>query len=446
MTSKARLSWMPGLTVKAAAAIHAPSFEPPTNTSTVSAVRISATLSVSLDAWASLQAALHCWETLGSWVEVETGHWKWTPDAKACPPYHDIPSEHAPGGLIACALMQSLAELIPAPLEGGYGATSTAAFIGDSLTEQYFRTCVGWPSPREFSKRVSAPVHTAGATVSGLVTLRPVSGVGPDSAHHQQRRLPQESRLQRGENSPDAPNEVSATGSRALARIRFPGRPANGICNNSNPMRIDTPLPGCRASASGGSVSAHYRRSDRLYLDGDPRAQCFWTANFVDGPWSSAEAAEADGAQVVLSPATRLVVLNRGAHVENDALTLEGWTAALREARRVAPHALIVAHTTPHRHKNCSAYDRPVASPPHPSPFGVSKVFFRGCRSASTSPASPLRRPRTPSCALSSPATSQACCCSTSRGSLRCGPTRTVADQTACTGATCGRAGSGSRR
>lgn len=138
---------------------------------------------------------------------------------------------------------------------------------------------------------------------------------------------------------------------------------------------MEKPMPSCFAIY--GKVKAVFRRSDRLLIDGDARAQCWWTGNFIDGPWTSGAIAKTNGATPALSDETRLVVLNRGAHVESDARTMDGWAAAIREARRGAPYALIVARTTPHRHVNCPAYDRPVASPPHPSPYAVSEGSCR---------------------------------------------------------------------
>ena len=118
------------------------------------------------------------------------------------------------------------------------------------------------------------------------------------------------------------------------------------MCTTGVPFRMATPLERCMR------VSALYRRSDRLLVDGDPRAECLWTGNFVDAPWTAA-----------LSQRTRLVVLNRGAHYENDSLALEAWATALRAVRRAAPNALVVVRTTPAGHYNCIAHNRPLSTP-----------------------------------------------------------------------------------
>jgi len=107
--------------------------------------------------------------------------------------------------------------------------------------------------------------------------------------------------------------------------------------------------------AAPGGVTALFRRNDRLLLDGDKRAECLWTGNFIDAPWI-----------FKLSDRTRLVVLNRGAHYEDDALALAAWATALRAARKAAPHALIVARTTPAGHEHCDDYMRPVVTPNAP--------------------------------------------------------------------------------
>ena len=123
----------------------------------------------------------------------------------------------------------------------------------------------------------------------------------------------------------------------------------DGRCIGFSPLEMTTTLEPCAAP---GGVKALFRRNDRLLLDGDPRAECLWTGNFIDAPWT-----------FTLSDRTRLVVLNRGAHYEDDASALAAWAAALRAARKAAPHALIVARTTPTGHEHCDDYMRPIVAP-----------------------------------------------------------------------------------
>lgn len=442
-------------------------------------VTITASLDVSAGAWRKLEAALDCWANNGAWTETTAGHWRWEPDSKLCPPYagHPGPSHRgnptagagssasSPTGL-ACAVMQSIAQLMPqTPSESvtlkslgrhrvsshsSAAAPASAVFVGDSVTEQYYRTFAGWAFPSGDAPRAAfIPLPTAGATQAFHAYIVPARGSSAKRGNAAASQLANASRALGQDDNIGIRDDDDARTARDLSVIR--PRPADGSCPTVVPLRMDTPLAGCRA------VSALFRRSDRLLLDGDARAECLWTSNFIDAPWS------AD----TLSPATRLIVLNRGAHDEGDALTMAGWADALREVRRAAPNALVAVRTTPGGHYNCEDYDRPIASPlPRVSAqldrykWGKFSVGTRagiivapgsrvraggrarlvGGKEESRPPPPLLPRPtprsRTRFCGRSCRATSRACCCLTSKRSRRCGPTHMWAGRTACTGAT----------
>ena len=115
-------------------------------------VAVTAAISVPSDAWAELMLALTCWETHGTWVEVATERFVWTPNASVCPPYDTYPKElpkldaltsPRPSSRLACAVMGML---LPSKHRARHGKQSSEAlFVGDSISLQYYRTFADWP-------------------------------------------------------------------------------------------------------------------------------------------------------------------------------------------------------------------------------------------------------------------------------------------------------------
>lgn len=113
--------------------------------------------------------------------------------------------------------------------------------------------------------------------------------------------------------------------------------------------RLPLPIRDCEAGGAPLSLTALYRRADRLAL---------WpacgskneTVGFTDAEWVSE------------FPGTSVIFINRGAHYEDDAKFAAGWRAALHLVRQRAPRALVVARTTPGGHDSCTKFASPVAS------------------------------------------------------------------------------------
>lgn len=123
----------------------------------------------------------------------------------------------------------------------------------------------------------------------------------------------------------------------------------SGTYSDCKFARPALPVSSCEAAA-GQPLSATYRRADRLA----PQSACGsnnQTVGFTDTDWVAE-----------LRPKTSIVLLNRGAHFESDDKFVAGWRTALRLLRQRAPHALLVARTTPGGHDDCTKFAAPVSS------------------------------------------------------------------------------------
>lgn len=220
--------------------------------------------------WVTLQSALSCWTSRGTWA-AHAGGYEWVPD-DACPPY----TTRIAGG-VACGVAAELQALYPAHRRG---LPDRALFVGDSISHQHYRGFLS-NSPR-------SAVHSA---------------ISSDVATYSD-------------------------------------------CDHRRPA---LPIKDCEVGGASHSVSAVYRRTDRLAL----RPTCGAkneTIGFIDEEWVSELAG------------TSVVFINRGAHYVADDKFIAGWRGALRFLRQKAPRTLIVARTTPGGHDNCTTFSAPVTS------------------------------------------------------------------------------------
>ena len=94
-----------------------------------------------------------------------------------------------------------------------------------------------------------------------------------------------------------------------------------------------------------------YHRNDRLYLDAEHKNTCRDAGNFIESNWT------------VDLPSAHIVVLNRGAHFEEDHLYVAGWERALAFIRGAFPSAVVVARTTPAGSFECWLHKAPLKAP-----------------------------------------------------------------------------------